>query len=443
MAQRVLALTSDGKLTYCVAPPNERGKGKCNHVFHQKEGESNEEFIKRVEPMMGTDNFSLDESKKEAKNEENPITLDEIKSIRNRIEEICGRKDITLDNLSEVIKSLPPEKQQEIVKIGFDASKYFAFPISEDNFDEETFKTDIYFSNMHKYHIGAKENHINEILNSIGDTVKEKGAGHVNGNYWKGLTDDEYWDLQYSTRVASVNKTVSISAPGEISRLAFYGLSDTIMMEDCKNDGSTGILTCDAPGGVCEKCMNKAGKHAKNILSVLKKGCGGDVTKVHIGGLVSTNISEPITQSYLNAIHSANDPNANQHKIIVNTYKGFSSSPILVAANKGKTTAERRQLLYEGLKKAYADQKIDIEDWNLQIVAKKMTSYKINPVTKKIEFVEDGELCDIINFKSLGNRNNIFKKAALGSARKNLTKAQDYKVDPFDAFNDLMIGTDK
>lgn len=43
-----LALNKDNKLTYCVAPDDKIGKGKCNHIDHQKDGESNEEFIKRI-----------------------------------------------------------------------------------------------------------------------------------------------------------------------------------------------------------------------------------------------------------------------------------------------------------------------------------------------------------------------------------------------------------
>ena len=41
-----LALTTDGKITYCTASEDNIGKGRCNHVAHQKDGESNEDFIK-------------------------------------------------------------------------------------------------------------------------------------------------------------------------------------------------------------------------------------------------------------------------------------------------------------------------------------------------------------------------------------------------------------
>ncbi len=44
---KVLALNKDGRMTYCTCSPEERGKGRCNHVVHQKDGESMEDFTKR------------------------------------------------------------------------------------------------------------------------------------------------------------------------------------------------------------------------------------------------------------------------------------------------------------------------------------------------------------------------------------------------------------
>ena len=38
---KVLAVTIDGKLTYCT-------KGRCDHIAHQNNNESGEEFVKRV-----------------------------------------------------------------------------------------------------------------------------------------------------------------------------------------------------------------------------------------------------------------------------------------------------------------------------------------------------------------------------------------------------------
>lgn len=44
MAKR-LALTVDGNITYCTATDENIGKGRCNHVAHQKDGPANARFL--------------------------------------------------------------------------------------------------------------------------------------------------------------------------------------------------------------------------------------------------------------------------------------------------------------------------------------------------------------------------------------------------------------
>lgn len=44
---KVLALTRDNRITYCSAPPDKRGHGRCNHVVHMSEGQTIEEFIEK------------------------------------------------------------------------------------------------------------------------------------------------------------------------------------------------------------------------------------------------------------------------------------------------------------------------------------------------------------------------------------------------------------
>lgn len=48
MGVGVLALTKDGRLTRCVAPPDKRGIGKCMHIMHQEDGELDTEFMQRA-----------------------------------------------------------------------------------------------------------------------------------------------------------------------------------------------------------------------------------------------------------------------------------------------------------------------------------------------------------------------------------------------------------
>lgn len=45
---RRLALTKHGDITYCESTEENLGKGRCNHVSHQKESESQEEFLENV-----------------------------------------------------------------------------------------------------------------------------------------------------------------------------------------------------------------------------------------------------------------------------------------------------------------------------------------------------------------------------------------------------------
>lgn len=48
MANKRLALNADGEMTYCSASEENIGKGRCNHVAHQKDGESQIQFMNRA-----------------------------------------------------------------------------------------------------------------------------------------------------------------------------------------------------------------------------------------------------------------------------------------------------------------------------------------------------------------------------------------------------------
>lgn len=50
---KVLAMNDKQQLTYCSVPPDQRGKGRCNHIDHQREGESNEDFVNRMNQEQG------------------------------------------------------------------------------------------------------------------------------------------------------------------------------------------------------------------------------------------------------------------------------------------------------------------------------------------------------------------------------------------------------
>lgn len=52
MSERILALTVDGRITYCTAPEELRGKGRCNHVAHQNNQEPPAVFLARVTDLI-------------------------------------------------------------------------------------------------------------------------------------------------------------------------------------------------------------------------------------------------------------------------------------------------------------------------------------------------------------------------------------------------------
>lgn len=50
-SKKRLAVTEDFKLTYCTASPENIGKGRCNHINHQLEGEDPKDFVNRNEEL--------------------------------------------------------------------------------------------------------------------------------------------------------------------------------------------------------------------------------------------------------------------------------------------------------------------------------------------------------------------------------------------------------
>lgn len=59
MPNGVLALTKDGRITYCTAPEDMRGVGRCNHIAHQKPGQSSSDFISSIENEILVEDDSI------------------------------------------------------------------------------------------------------------------------------------------------------------------------------------------------------------------------------------------------------------------------------------------------------------------------------------------------------------------------------------------------
>lgn len=58
--KKVLAINARGELTYCSSPPDRLGKGRCNHLLHKREDQTEPEFMKEVE---GSDLLALRKEK--------------------------------------------------------------------------------------------------------------------------------------------------------------------------------------------------------------------------------------------------------------------------------------------------------------------------------------------------------------------------------------------
>lgn len=64
---KVLAVTEDGDITYCSAPEELRGKGRCNHIAHQKPNESINDFLARTENLVKVEDRDMPENLEELK----------------------------------------------------------------------------------------------------------------------------------------------------------------------------------------------------------------------------------------------------------------------------------------------------------------------------------------------------------------------------------------
>lgn len=56
---KVLALTKDGRITFCTAPEDQRGKGRCNHIAHQRPDQSSSDFIMSIENEILVEDSAL------------------------------------------------------------------------------------------------------------------------------------------------------------------------------------------------------------------------------------------------------------------------------------------------------------------------------------------------------------------------------------------------
>lgn len=410
MAKRdgVWAIDENGKPCKCYAKPENRGKRNCKHRAHQEPGQDTSEFFKEngieFKGAISEDSDEHDQDIKES------ITEDEINSLASRIDEICGTH-VTEDNYNDVIASLSPEQLDKLNKVGFEAAPSFSLPITDEMYDEVNTSNKIYFAELPEYNIGGKKTAMTDMFGSIGPVPSYDGDYDIEHNYRDGLTQREYFERQFSTRGSQIAKTVSVSKPGAVARRVFYGLSDVEVIDDCgASKYSTGILTCRAPG-VCKACAAKSGWKINS----------GQLA----GGIISTHLTEGLTQASLNAIHTG-EGKKQDWEVIADTLQSYKSSPIIMKAREQKTTKDAREVIFNGLKESYANAGISIDDYNLMVIAKQLTSYK-NDKDGSIRYVKDDEMCDFPSIQTIGGHNNLFLQSELKNSYQKLTRPGVFK----------------
>ena len=82
---KVLALTEGGRLTYCVSREDQREKGRCNHVTHQKEGQSIADFIEEIKDSQDSSLNDINKKDLEAVKQD----CWALKYVKNQTPELC------------------------------------------------------------------------------------------------------------------------------------------------------------------------------------------------------------------------------------------------------------------------------------------------------------------------------------------------------------------
>lgn len=404
----VWAVDENGKPCKCFAKPENRGKRNCNHKFHAKPGQSSSEFFKEHGILKSISLKKKEDFVDDNQSSSKEISQQEIDELANKIDQICGCR-VTEENYNEVINSLTPEQLDALNKVGFEAAPSFSLPVTDEEYDEVNIGNKIYFANLPDYKIGGKAKAMKEMFGSIGPVPAYGGEEYeISGNYRDGLSARDYFEKQFSTRGSQISKVVAVSKPGHCARLSFYALADTEVIEDCGADHSHGVMGCKAPG-ICKKCAAQSNWKVE--------------TGTLVGGIVSTHITEGLTQASLNSIHTGTGGKADW-EVIESTVMGYKTSPIIEKAMQCGTTMEARETIFSGLKEYYSKAGIDIDDYNLQVVARKLTQYKRDNKTGQLRYVKDGELCDFPSLQTIGGHNNLFLQSELRNSYAKLARPQ-------------------
>ena len=202
---KVLAVNINGDITYCTVPPDMRGKGRCSHIAHQREDETTEEFIERINTKDPHDKEVVEEAKE--------ISQNEIDGLASELDKIAGEK-VTAENLNEVLSRMTPDQMAAITKIGFDAAPQFSLPIRDEDYEDEDVKNKLYFATLPKFHVGGNEASLTQMFERVGTVATLDDDVEIEHSYEQGLTPHEYFAKQFTARDAMIHKTVSVAQPG-------------------------------------------------------------------------------------------------------------------------------------------------------------------------------------------------------------------------------------
>ena len=113
------------------------------------------------------------------------------------------------------MNGLSPDQLAEITKIGFEAAPMFSLPISDEDLENESIKTQIYFSKLPEYGIAGNAASLAHMFEKVGEAPYNNGETiDIPNSYKHGLTPHEYFQKQFSARAAMIAKTVSVAKPG-------------------------------------------------------------------------------------------------------------------------------------------------------------------------------------------------------------------------------------
>lgn len=125
MRKYVLAVTRDGRISRCYAPPDKRGLYRCDHVAHQEEKETNEEFQERVNDIVA--NYIKEDNNFQDKEIEivpYRMTMEE----KSQLTEIRGRKQLSDKTIEGGYIELPEPLWNDVDKKSF--SSISKMPVS-------------------------------------------------------------------------------------------------------------------------------------------------------------------------------------------------------------------------------------------------------------------------------------------------------------------------